>query len=434
MDTEQYVSWFRSTSPYINSNRGKTFVLALRGELLAHKNCAVLMQDIVLLQSLGVRLVLCIGGKPQLLQALQARGMEPTFVEDTLLVSTEAIATASAVIGDLRHRVEAALSKGVAGARLKAKPIRVVSGNFVTAKPLGVLNGVDHEHSGSVRRIDSDAIKHQLEQSNVLVLPALAGSPTGELFALDVHELAYETAKALRADKLILFSETDGVMDNKGQLIHEIDLAQAEAIQAKRDEQTAWDNLSCAIRACRSGINRTQIVSYTKASALLTELFSRDGSGTLISQELFESIRSARIEDITSVLELIAPLEADGTLVRRSREKLEEEIQLFHVIERDASLIACAALYPFEDAKAAELACVVTHPDYQNSGRAAKLLEHIVKRAKNQGLERIFVLTTKTAHWFLENGFSEASKDDLPIEKLSLYNLQRNSKVLIRQL
>ena len=429
MNTEQYVSWFRSTSPYINSNRGKTFVLALGGEVLAHDNFTVLLQDIVLLHSLGVKVVLCFGADPQIEQALQAAGSAVSKESGRLIPDEQAVNIVAATYGEWRSRIEAVLLKNSSTAQHRGTPVRTISGSFVTAKPFGVDNGVDHEHAGAVRNVDVSGVQEQLDQANVVLIPAIAPSPSGELFSLDGMELGRELAARLGADKLILFSENDGILD-AGQLLREMNLAQARELAKDNTD----NNLHCAIKACEAGVDRTQIVSFTNSSALLTELFSLNGSGTLISRDPFELIRDATINDISVVLDLIAPLEKDGTLVRRSREKLEDEIEFFAVIERDGRAIACAALYPFADASSAELACVVTEKEFRNSGRAVKLLQHAISKAKSQGLSRLFVLTTKAAHWFQENGFSETGIETLPVSRQTLYNNQRNSKVLMREL
>lgn len=430
------MDWFRSTSPYINANRGKTFVLALRGELVQHDNFSVLVQDIVLLQSLGIRLVLCLGANPQITENLRAAGLPVQPIGEAQILDDEGISIASATLGNLRARLEASLAQGVVGAPMKTEPLRAVSGNFVTAKPAGVIDGVDCKLHGQVRKVDAQGIATQLDAANIVIVPALAGSPSGELFSLDVEAMACAVAAKLNADKLILFNEADGVVTCDG-LVRELSLDQAQALlstQQLEQQGNVAQQLRCATEACEKGVLRTQIVSYTNASALLTELFSRDGSGTLISRDKFESIRVASIEDISSILELIEPLEQDGTLVRRSREKLEEEIHLFSVMLRDSTVVACAALYPFPGSKAGELACVATRPEYRNSGRAVKLLQHCIAQAGELGINKLFVLTTKTAHWFVENGFAECDKSDLPDERQAPYNLQRNSKILARDI
>ncbi len=420
MDTEQYVKWFRSTSPYINANRERCFVLALSGELLKHANFPVLMEDIVLLHSLGVRLVLCIDADSQQAQ-LSASGP----------IDGEAIEQFSAQLGAECFRVQATLCRALRGPKAGRHKLRVVSGSFTSARPLGVVNGEDHLHQGTVRRVDSHALQTQLAQGNVVLQPAMASSPSGELFKLDSNELACAIASKLQADKLILFTDAQGLLA-EGKLLREINLTEARALLDNTNSNADQDRLRTAIQACETGVERIQIVSYTDPSALLTELFSRDGSGTLVSETSFETIRDANIDDIASILELIEPLERDGTLVKRSREKLEEEIQYFSLIERDASVVACAAMYPIANTESAEVACVVTHPEYRNSGRADKLLQHLLKKARSQKLRTLFVLTTKAAHWFVEKEFEECGLDQLPVQRQALYNSQRNSKVLRR--
>ena len=426
MDTEQYVKWFRSTSPYINSNRGKTFVLAMHGDLLDHANFATLVEDIILLHSLGVKLVLCLGVKPQLEKRLQEAGIHTEIINGIRITSNECMPIALETNGVLRSIVEAALSRGPS----QNQRLRIITGNFVTAKPIGIIDGKDYLHTGEVRKVDTAGIRQQLDLNNLTLLTALANSPSGEAFNVCAQEVACKVAIALQADKLIVFSKDEGLLDNHGHLIQELNLRQANSLLGDSAHEDRWSNLRCAITACDAGVTRTQIVSYSNPNSLLTELFSRDGSGTLVSRHLFEDVRNATVDDISAIVDLIAPLEDNGTLMRRSREKLEEEIGYFSVIERDTSVIACAALYPFADDKAAELACVVTHPEYRGAERGNKLLRELVRKAQVLGITRLFVLTTKTAHWFLEQGFIECSKDLLPMEKQALYNMQRNSKVL----
>lgn len=192
--------------------------------------------------------------------------------------------------------------------------------------------------------------------------------------------------------------------------------------------------LTAACHAASNGVARAHLVNFREDGALLRELFTRDGCGTLVTRENYENIRGAYIEDVGGILELIAPLEEAGILVRRSRELLEAEIKRFTIIERDGMVIGCAALYPFEDGQSAELACVAVHTDYRSAQRGKKLMAYVERRARTQGLTAIYVLSTQTAHWFREQGFEPVSVDDLPGERKSLYNYQRKSKVFRKQL
>lgn len=434
MNTPQYVDWFRSTSPYINAHRGKTFVLAISGAAVAQANFANIAQDIVLLHSLGVRLLIVHGAKSQISAQLQRSGIEARYVEGLRVTEQQALPHVIASVGQVRAEIEALLSAGVAQPRHPGNGVRVVGGNFVTAKPIGVQHGVDFEHTGEVRKIDAVGLQEQLAQNNIVLLSPLAYSPSGETFNLGAQELAAKVAVAVAADKLILFAEQAEMLVRQQQLVREIDLnAAKKLLQADNTDAGLHNLLAQSVYACEHQVARSHIISYEENGALLQELFSRAGSGTLVSQQSFESTRQASIDDINGIIELIAPLEAAGTLVKRSREKLEDEIERFTVIEREDAIIGCAALYPYPASQAGEVACVVTHADYRGAQRGEKLLAHLFTVAKQQQLKTLFVLTTKAAHWFQEQGFKSNGIDALPPERQSLYNLQRNSRVFSKQ-
>ncbi|MDO6594273.1 amino-acid N-acetyltransferase [Neptuniibacter sp. 1_MG-2023] len=442
-ETKQYVNWFRHSSPYINAHRGNTFVLMLSGESVAEPNFANIVHDIALLNSLGVRLILVHGSRPQISERLQQKSI-PSQLHHHLRVTDQDTMTcvieASAIV---RAEIEARLSLGLPNTPMAGSRIKVISGNFVTAKPVGVLDGIDMAHTGEVRRIDHEAIIQQLDDGNIVLLSHLGYSPTGELFNLSVEDVATCAATALSADKLIIFGADNGVLDSAGALRSELLTRKAERLvshylSSLQDTDQAHTELSrhleAAVNACRKGVKRCHLISFKEDGALLAELFTRDGSGTMILSESYEQLKKASIEDVGAVLELIRPLEENGTLVRRSREVLENEIERFTLIERDGVVIGCAALYPFADEKVGELACVVVASEYKGGARGDELLRAVEKQAKGQGLEKLFVLTTKTAHWFIERGFVESNVDQLPKEKKALFNLQRNSKVFIRDL
>jgi len=316
--------------------------------------------------------------------------------------------------------------------------INTASGNFVVAKPYGVHNGVDYGYTGEVRKVDSDAINRQLDAGNIVMQSNLGYSPTGEVFNLTVEEVASAIAIALQADKLLIYSGDTGILDDEGEPISQ--LTAIEADDLIRQKIGAGDNLDMqllnlelATKACKAGVKRAQVISYTADGALLSELFTRDGSGTLITQENYEQLRSATIDDVGGIIELIEPLEAAGVLVERSRELLETEIEQFTVIDREGMIVACGALYPQDDGSG-ELACLATHPDYRDTGRGQDVLEKIQKQAKKAGLTSLFVLTTKTPHWFIEKGFAESDINALPEKKKSLYNYQRKSKIFTKKL
>ncbi|WP_415886642.1 amino-acid N-acetyltransferase [Neptuniibacter sp. QD37_6] len=442
-DTKQYVNWFRHSSPYINAHRGNTFVLMLSGETVADPNFANIVHDIALLNSLGVRLILVYGSRPQVEEQLAQKQLTTRLHHHLRVTDQETLTCVIQASAIVRAEIEARLSLGLPNTPMAGARIKVVSGNFVTAKPVGVLDGVDMAHTGEVRRLDHDAITQQLDDGNIVLLSHLGYSPTGEVFNLSVEDVATAAASALDADKLILFGADQGVLDSSGKLRSELLTRKAERLVGQylssledtdQPHTEMSRHLEAAVAACRKGVRRCHLISYKEDGALLGELFTRDGSGTMVLQDSYEQLRSATIEDVGAVLELIQPLEQDGTLVRRSREVLENEIERFTLIERDGVVIGCAALYPFPEDQMAELACVVVSSEYKGAERGDKLLKAIEQQALQHNLKQVFVLTTKTAHWFVERGFVETPVDNLPGEKKALFNLQRNSKVFMLNL
>ncbi len=429
----QHIRWFRDSAPYINAHRGRTFVIVFGGEAALHANFANIIHDIALLHSLGVRLLLIHGARPQIARRMSAAGFEGRFHEGVRITDTTELAFVKDACGSLRTDIEALLSTGLPNSPMQGAAISVTGGNFVTAQPIGVVEGIDFQHTGRVRRVNDRAIREQLDAGCIVLLSPLGYSPTGEVFNLALEDIAVRTAAAVGAEKLLLFGAARGIIGGDG-LVRQCNLSQALDLLRGELEPEQRRLLQTARQACTAGVRRCQIVSHAEDGALLQELFTHDGSGTLVGPDEYEQARSATIEDVGGVIELIEPLEREGVLVKRSREVLETEIDRFRVLERDGRIIACAALYPFPEQRSGELACIVTHPDYRGGDRGARLLRELEREAARQGLAKVFVLTTRTAHWFLEQGFEEGDLSALPPEKQSLYNLQRSSKVFTKSL
>ena len=429
-----YVNWLRHASPYINAHRDCTFVVMLPGEGIAHPNFANIVHDLVLLHSLGVRLVLVHGSRPQIEARLAARGLTPHYHRDLRITDAPTLECVIDAVGQLRIAIEARLSMDMAASPMQGSRLRLTSGNFVTARPIGVVDGVDYHHTGEVRRIDRKGINRQLDERSIVLLSPLGYSPTGEIFNLACEDVATRAAIDLGADKLLLFGAEPGLLDADGKLIRELRPQQVAPHLQRLGSDYQGELLDAAAEACKGGVARSHIVSYAEDGALLTELFTRGGGGTLVSQEQFEVVREATIEDVGGLLDLISPLEEQGILVRRSREVLEREIEQFSVVEREGMIIACAALYPIADSEAGELACLAVNPEYRHGGRGDELLERIESRARQMGLSTLFVLTTRTAHWFRERGFAPSGVERLPAARASLYNYQRNSKIFEKSL
>lgn len=433
---KKHLSWFRNTAPWINAHRGKTLVLCIEGEAIEDASLPALANDLALLHGLGLRLIVVHGVRPQIESRLAKQTAVGRFHKGKRITDAAALQAFIDGTGAARLKLEAVLSAGLPNTPMAGSKLRVAGGNFVIARPLGVDDGVDYGHTGAVRRVDTQAIKAELDRGAVVLISPAGCSLTGELFNLRTTEVATEIAVACRAEKLAFLLESPGLKDSSKREITQLNPSQAEGILDSRKKLTAAmrEALSLAIDACRRGVNRIHLLDRKNPDALLQELYSRDGAGTLITAEAIELVRAATIEDVGGLIELIAPLEANGGLVRRSREQLELEIDRFTVIAKDQKIIACGALYPYPKEKLAELACLAVHPDYQNENRAKSLLANLEHIAHIQNIGRLFVLTTRTVHWFLEQGFKHAEIKNLPIQRRRLYNYQRNSKVLVKDL
>lgn len=435
----ELVEGFRHSVPYINTHRGQTFVIMLGGEAIEHENFSSIVNDIGLLHSLGIRLVVVYGARPQIDANLAAHHHEPLYHKNIRVTDAQTLELVKQAAGTLQLDITARLSMSLNNTPLQGAHINVVSGNFIIAQPLGVDDGVDYCHSGRIRRIDEDAIHRQLDSGAIVLMGPVAVSVTGESFNLTSEEIATQLAIKLKAEKMIGFCSSQGVTNDDGDIVSELFPNEAQARVEAQEEKGDYNSgtvrfLRGAVKACRSGVRRCHLISYQEDGALLQELFSRDGIGTQIVMESAEQIRRATINDIGGILELIRPLEQQGILVRRSREQLEMEIDKFTIIQRDNTTIACAALYPFPEEKIGEMACVAVHPDYRSSSRGEVLLERIAAQAKQSGLSKLFVLTTRSIHWFQERGFTPVDIDLLPESKKQLYNYQRKSKVLMADL
>ena len=434
---DRFVQWFRAAAPYIHAFRGRTFVIAFGGEALSEGRFVGINHDLNLLAALGVRLVVVHGARAQIDARLAELGHRTRYVEGLRVTDDVTLGVAKEASGRLRVEIEALLSMGLAGSPMAGADIRVSSGNFVTAKPIGILDGVDLQHTGEVRKIDVAAIRDRLNFGELVLLSPLGYSASGEIFNVALENIAESVAVALGAEKLIFMMNQPGVTTARGHLLRELTPAQARKLLARKDSALDGDAslyLPCAVRACEQGVKRAHLISRINDGALLQELFTHQGVGTMIAPDPVEKLRDARITDIGGVLRLIEPLEADGTLVKRGRDLLEMEINRFMVLEHDGMIIGCVALYPYTEERAAELACLAVHPEFRGREAGVRLLEAIENRARRQRFKKLFVLTTRAEHWFVEHGFAEVDIDELPAQKREMYNYQRRSVVLTKKL
>jgi amino-acid N-acetyltransferase len=434
--TRTFVQWIRAAAPYIHAFRGRTFVIAFGGEVVADETFLHIIHDLNLLHSLGIRLVVVHGSRPQIEAILEQQGIESRYAFGLRVTDAETMDCVLEASGQVRSRIEALLSLGIANSPMAGARIRVASGNFITAKPQGVIDGVDMQLTGEVRRVDTDAIRQRLDDGDIVLISPLGYSPTGEIYNLALEEVATQVAVRIDADKLVFLMETEGVRDRRRHLLTELSTRDAEALleSGRKLPPDVLHYLPCAVRACDNGVARAHLISRHIDGALLLELFTRDGIGTMVAAAALAHIRNATIDDVGGILQVIKPLEEQGILLRRSRERLEMEIERFVVAEHDNGIIGCAALYAFLDERVGELAALAVHPDFRREGYGEALMSEIEARARKLKLATLFVLTTRTSQWFLERGYRAATISELPREKQALYNYQRKSQVYRKDL
>jgi len=440
-----FVPWFRSVAPYIHKFRNQTFVVGIAGEAIAAGKLPHLAQDLAMIQSMGVKIVLVHGFRPQVNEQLLAKGHAAKYSHGKRITDEVALDCAQEAAGQLRYEIEAAFSQGLPNTPMADSTVRVISGNFITARPVGIVDGIDFQHSGLVRKVDTAGITKVLGMNAMLLLSPFGFSPTGEAFNLTMEEVATSVASALQADKLIFVTEVPGIRVRPGEppsednpIDTELPLAAAQKLlaelpRANQPTDTAFYLQHC-VNACKNGVERSHIIPYAVDGSILLEVYVHDGIGTMVVDEKLESLREATVDDVGGILQLIEPFEQDGTLVKRSRTEIERDMGNYTVIEHDGVIFACAALYPYPEARTAEMAALTVSPDVQGQGDGEKVLKRIEQRAKLAGLESIFVLTTRTTHWFLKRGFVLVDPDWLPEARRRLYNWDRKSQVLVKSL
>lgn len=432
---EAFVRWFHQVAPYVHAFRGRTFVVAFGGEMFAERaRFASFVHDVNLLAALGIRLALVHGARPQIEAELKAKGVRSRYAQGLRITDEAALTAVKHAAGVLRVEIEALLSQGLPNSPMAGARIRVASGNFITARPIGVRKGVDFQFTGAVRKVDAAGIVRELDAGEVVLVPHVGYSPTGEVFNVAWEDVAESVAVALKADKLIMYVDRLPA-DRKGEVLAELTAPEAQALARKGglSPQSARA-IEHAVRAVGAGVGRAHLVTRRAPGSLLLELFTHTGVGTMITADTLEKLRAARIDDVRGILALIEPLEADGSLVKRSRELLEAEIGNFLVVEHDGAIVGCAGLYPFPAEKSAEFACLAVAEGYRDDGYGERLLQACEERARKLRLRKLFALTTHAAHWFLEQGFRAADVAALPARRQALYNWRRGSKVFLKRL
>ena len=527
MDKSQYgmfVQFFRHASPYIEGHRGRTFVLAIPGDIVDRKDILhTLLEDVALLHGLGVRVVVVVGARMQINEAMRAQGIEPYYAGGYRVTDDFTMKAAIAAAGSARMEVEARLSKGPAVTMIRrharggpgaasqsgqfAPALTTVSGNYVAAKRKGVVNGIDYKNTGVVRFVQRDAVNRQLDSGNIVLLSNLGYSAAGEVLNCDIYTVAVRAAVDLGADKLIVLTlpeaqpldlpqwlplrDAEEVLagmvaaaggDPSAAAAAAVALADASTGASSGDDSDNGGNggvgyvsngssatskqqktqpvfhadldfdhwfelglplpLLAACMACRAGVNRTHLIDARIDGSLLLELYSRDGVGVMISNDFYEGIRPARASDLQGIEDLLSPLVDRGVLVRRSPQQLLEEVPYFTVLERESKLLACATVKPLGKGpvgeSVAEVAAFCVHPEYRGGGKGDSLLEYLESDARNKGIQRLVLLTTRTADWFEQRGFTHAGQAHasalLPEDRRAKVDATRNSQLYTKTL
>lgn len=435
---QAFVDTFRMSSPYIHAHQGLVFVIHIPGTLLEEPNFMSVMQDIALMSIVGIKLILVLGPQSKIDRRLQMEKIPPRFVNGTRVTDSRTLQIVMEIAGSMRFEVEGTLSRGVTSMPCASR-MSIVSGSFYLAQPLGVVNGEDFGYTGKVRRIDVESITKRLDQGDVIILPNIGSSPSGQHFNCQSEEVAAACAAQLKAEKLIFMGSGETLYDSRTQFaIPNLTLKSASDFLKLRAHQLPPDfrlSLECSVNALEKGVRRAHILNRHHDGVLLMEMFHRDGVGLMVATDQYEGFRVAELSDVNGVMDIIEPLQSEGILRYRSRTALERCIGEFVVFERDGMIIACMSLSVLpDDPTWAELGCVAVHKDYRKLGKGNVMLKYTELMAYDMGVRNLIILSTQSFDWFMERGFTEVPVDDLPASKRLNYDETRKSKIFHKPL
>ena len=435
MDSSQmreHVDLIREVFSYNRRFQDALFVLKIDSPIIDHPYFSLLVKDLALLHQNGIKIIIIPGAHDRINEILTQYKIPYDSARGVRISSEESINFIKMAAFDVCNKVMTLLS---------GNGIYSVIGNWVKARALGVVDGVDFKHTGQVERIRTEAVNTLLNEGHIPIFPCIGWNSNGDPYNVSSDELARVIAQSMQASKLFFLSAED-VLTNQSCTIPDdvslsqdgrlskLSLSQAEHFIKLNENNPLSDKIHCAIAACQEGVDRVHILDGRIEGAVLKEIFSNLGIGTMVYSNIYERIRPMKRRDISSVLSLMKPFVDNGILIPRSREQLEEKLDDYVVYAMDGILHGCAALHRYGNQKA-EIAGLAVDNQFVHLKIGKKIVFYLLEKGKEAGLNEIFVLTTKTSDWFLNMGFVPAGLEALPEEKRLQYNRNRNSRILV---
>ncbi|WP_319560525.1 amino-acid N-acetyltransferase [Marispirochaeta sp.] len=436
-DIKEHVELIREVFSYVHRFAGATFVFKVEYEVAEHPLFPVLVKDLALLQGMGIRTVIIPGATGRINEVLQRYGIETESVGGVRISSPEAIPFIKMAAFDVSNQVMTLLAANGANA---------VVGNWVRARSMGVIKGIDYGSTGVVERIDTELVNKILDEGLIPILPCIGWNAVGTPYNISSNELARVAASQLQAEKLFLllpekrldagdFTFPEGITFNPEGRISRLDIHTAEEFlklnASSSDPRLQYVKLAC--ETCRRGVPRVHIVDGKVEGVILKEIFSNLGVGTMVHGNDYDSLRPMRVEDITDVLRIMEPFVEKEILIRRTGADLERNVGDYVVYEMDDSIHGCGALHRYSDGSG-EIAGIAVDTRYDRLGIGFKVVSYLAEKARQEGLKRVFVLTTQTSDWFQRLGFVDVDLDQIPPERRERYDRQRNSRIYQRVL
>ena len=434
-----FIQNFRLSAKYINLFNQNIFVIALSGYVFNEDQFVKIAQDINILHSLKIKVILVYGARPQVESILVKNKIPVRLLKNMRVTSSAALKHVIEVNGAIRNKIEATLST----IKSVSEGMRLSSGNFLTAMPVGIIDGIDMESTGKIRGVDVEAIKNKLNHHEIVIVSPIGYSPIGQIFNLSYEQTAANIAVAINADKLIFYVDANGILNERGELIPELTSEKAHKLISHIEEKPSPESaqnlsyddfniLKSSVFAIKNKIKKVHLINRHIDGSLIEELFTEKGSGTILTEFALENFRKATEGDLKDIYRILFPLEKRKILIERDLTQIKGMINQFYVLEHDKKFVGCVSLNSFKESL--ELASFSIEPKYQRLGFGKKLLKLCELEAKKLKYDEIFILTTQSEHWFAENGFKEKSKELMPTFKKKTYQSERNSKYLTKKL